>query len=240
MMEREAPPEIEAPEIQAPGSAFRWLVGSVFAVAILYLGREILIPLAVASLLTVILSPVASLLEQYIGRALGAFSVLVMTIAVLGGGIYFFAIEAGQVATEVSTYSEQIGKKISDLEKGASPVVLQVEEFIDDVNREISRFLPGREQQGNQPPAIQQLSAAPSIGEWLRPAVPFFLVLAVTVFAQDITTWINGTGGKPALAVIDFRGSGSQPFMDAFNSTLFNDLQGRTQQIKRGRQTNAL
>ena len=31
---------------------------------------------------------------------------------------------------------------------------------------------------------------------------------AVTLFAQDITTWINGAGGKPALAVIDFRGSG--------------------------------
>jgi TolB protein len=50
--------------------------------------------------------------------------------------------------------------------------------------------------------------------------------LTVTVFAQDITAWINGAGGKPALAVIDFRGSGSQQFMGAFNSTLFNDLQG--------------
>src|SRR5580704_7090759 len=51
-------------------------------------------------------------------------------------------------------------------------------------------------------------------------------LLAVTVFAQDIVTWINQSGGKPALAVIDFRGSGSQPFMAAFNSTLFDDLQG--------------
>lgn len=54
----------------------------------------------------------------------------------------------------------------------------------------------------------------------------FFLALAATVFAQDITTWITGAGGKPALAVIDFRGSGSQQLMSAFNSTLFNDLQG--------------
>ena len=52
------------------------------------------------------------------------------------------------------------------------------------------------------------------------------LALAATLFAQDITTWINGAGGKPALAVIDFRGSGSQQFMAAFNSTLFSDLQG--------------
>jgi TolB protein len=52
------------------------------------------------------------------------------------------------------------------------------------------------------------------------------LTIGVTVFAQDFTALINGLGGKPALAVIDFRGTGSQPFMSAFNSTLFSDLQG--------------
>ncbi len=51
------------------------------------------------------------------------------------------------------------------------------------------------------------------------------LTAAATMFAQDITEWIRGGGGKPALAVIDFRGSGSQQYMAAFNSTLYNDLQ---------------
>ncbi len=52
------------------------------------------------------------------------------------------------------------------------------------------------------------------------------VMTAAALFAQDITSWINGQGGKPALAVIDFRGTGtSQPFMEAFNSTLFTDLQ---------------
>ena len=52
------------------------------------------------------------------------------------------------------------------------------------------------------------------------------LMTAAALFAQDITAWINGSGGKPALAVIDFRGTGaSQPLMEAFNSTLFSDLQ---------------
>jgi TolB protein len=52
------------------------------------------------------------------------------------------------------------------------------------------------------------------------------LAVAATVFAQDIVNNIISGGGKPALAVIEFRGSGSQPFMAAFNSTLFDDLQG--------------
>jgi TolB protein len=51
------------------------------------------------------------------------------------------------------------------------------------------------------------------------------LAVAATVLAQDINIWITGAGGKPALAVTDFRGSGSQQYMSAFNSTLFSDLQ---------------
>ena len=43
---------------------------------------------------------------------------------------------------------------------------------------------------------------------------------------QDITAFISGTSQKPALALVDFRGADSQPFMAAFNSTLFNDLNG--------------
>lgn len=53
------------------------------------------------------------------------------------------------------------------------------------------------------------------------------LAVAATVFAQDIVNSILKNGGRPALAVIDFRGAGAaQPFMAAFNSTLFDDLQG--------------
>lgn len=49
---------------------------------------------------------------------------------------------------------------------------------------------------------------------------------AAVLCAQDIKTAIIGTGGKPALAVVDFRGAGdAQPLMAAFNSTLYSDLQ---------------
>jgi len=41
-----------------------------------------------------------------------------------------------------------------------------------------------------------------------------------------ITDKIIGTGGKPAIAAPSFRASGAaQPFMDAFNSTLYSDLE---------------
>jgi TolB protein len=51
--------------------------------------------------------------------------------------------------------------------------------------------------------------------------------LIATTMSAQITGVITDKGGdrKPALAVIDFKGSGSQPFMADFNSTLFGDLQ---------------
>jgi len=53
------------------------------------------------------------------------------------------------------------------------------------------------------------------------------VLVPAILFAQDITAFITQMGGgKPALAVIDFRGSGSQQFMAPFNSTLFSDLDG--------------
>jgi TolB protein len=56
---------------------------------------------------------------------------------------------------------------------------------------------------------------------------PLIAGLAVAVlFGQDIRDSIVGHGGKPALAVVDFRGTGAaQPFMSAFNTTLYTDLQ---------------
>lgn len=57
--------------------------------------------------------------------------------------------------------------------------------------------------------------------------IPALLTTVLVGVAQntDITSWISGQGGKPALAVTEFRGSGTQQFMGTFNSTLFSDLQ---------------
>jgi TolB protein len=53
-----------------------------------------------------------------------------------------------------------------------------------------------------------------------------FALAAAALLAQDIQTWITGAGGKPALALVDFRGAGeAQPLMGVFNSTVFTDLQ---------------
>jgi TolB protein len=53
----------------------------------------------------------------------------------------------------------------------------------------------------------------------------FTAILLQPVAGQDARINIAGAAGKPALAVVDFRGSGgAQPLMSTFNGTLFTDL----------------
>ncbi len=49
-------------------------------------------------------------------------------------------------------------------------------------------------------------------------------LVAGALYAQDIKTWISGSGRKPALAVIDFSGAPAN-LSSVFNTTLKNDLE---------------
>jgi len=65
----------------------------------------------------------------------------------------------------------------------------------------------------------------------MKRTILFFLLLALAVAMALAQTVIKITGGeKPSIAVPDFRGAGAaQPFMDAFNRTLFTELQNSGQ-----------
>lgn len=65
----------------------------------------------------------------------------------------------------------------------------------------------------------------------MKRTILIFLMLALALVIAMPQTVIKITGGeKPSIAVPDFRGSGSaQPLMDAFNRTLFTELQNSGQ-----------
>jgi predicted PurR-regulated permease PerM len=77
----------------------------VCATAILYCGRDVLLPITMALILAVVFSPLASLLEPYVGRVLGAVLVVLFSIAVIGVVVYFLTIELTAVADKVAEYS---------------------------------------------------------------------------------------------------------------------------------------
>src|SRR6478672_13315243 len=66
-----------------------WTVAlTAFVIAALYFGRDLLIPLALAALLTFLLSPLVTRLERWLGRFVAVLLVVVLIFSALGGAGY--------------------------------------------------------------------------------------------------------------------------------------------------------
>src|SRR5215469_9114537 len=84
------------------GRAARPSVALIVATAVLYLARGILIPLAVASILALVFSPIVNRLEHFAGRLVSAL--LLVTVALTGIILlgYFLTFELTSVAVEMT------------------------------------------------------------------------------------------------------------------------------------------
>jgi predicted PurR-regulated permease PerM len=58
---------------------------TAFVVTILYVGRQLLIPLALAAMLTFLLAPLVGYIERWIGRIAAVLIVVAMLFGVFGG-----------------------------------------------------------------------------------------------------------------------------------------------------------
>jgi predicted PurR-regulated permease PerM/methylmalonyl-CoA mutase cobalamin-binding subunit len=154
------------------------LLAIVIVTAVLYLGREILLPITMASILAIIFSPVASRLEPYFGRLLTAFLVLIVSVAVVSGLIYFLTVELTSVAVDVAGYSDNIAAKVNAL-KGQTPLWLQrVEGGIAEVEQQIdTKSTPMR---ARKTTVIQAAPAtlSPDVSEVLKPVMPVLASVA--------------------------------------------------------------
>jgi predicted PurR-regulated permease PerM len=109
----------EVVAVETPGSRELLFVAvAVVVVAGLYLGREVLIPITLAMLLSFLLAPLVNLLRRlYLGRVLSVLaSVLLalMVILALGGLI---GTQLATLAEEVPKYAQTIQQKIDTLQQ---------------------------------------------------------------------------------------------------------------------------
>src|SRR5690349_18989382 len=87
------------------GRAARPILGVIVATAVFYLGGAVLMPLALASMLAVIFSPVANRIERFVGRLMSAALIVLAAVVALIAVGYFLSVELTEVAVEVSGYS---------------------------------------------------------------------------------------------------------------------------------------
>ncbi len=97
-----------------PGVSF--FAAATLFVAILYWAQAILIPIALATLLTFLLAPMVSRLERWrLNRGLSVTVVVLLTIAMLGGTIWLAGLQVRNLVDELPRYRANIRQKVRDL-----------------------------------------------------------------------------------------------------------------------------
>src|ERR1700731_3873363 len=114
----------------------------IISTAAFYFASPVLLPLAIASIMSVVFSGLADRLEPYCGRFISAAIVVLLVIGFIAGLGYFLTIELTQVADQVSEYSDNIGNKIAALEKNTPPWLQHVKEAVTDVQRRVESANP--------------------------------------------------------------------------------------------------
>src|SRR5262245_32365890 len=147
-------------------AAIRVLLGVILATAVLYAAKDLLLPLAIAMVLAVIYSPIATRLEKAVGRALSAAAILLMTIIVLAVIVYFLTVELTSVAVRVADYSDNIAMKIASLEKNTPDWLQRVKEGITNVQHQLRWEVP------RSFSAHQTSAGLPDGGDLVKEALP--------------------------------------------------------------------
>jgi len=113
----------------------------VLIIASLNWAQAVLIPVALAILLTFLLSPLASALERMaLGRLPSVILVVVLTFSLLGGIGWIVTLQFGSLANELPKYTGNIRQKIADVRgAGKGGALEKVQKTVDEVTSEIHK-----------------------------------------------------------------------------------------------------
>ncbi len=114
--------------------------GCVLVVVVLYWAQAVLVPFAVAILLTFVLTPPVTWLQRWVGRVPAVLAVVTLVFATLGLAGWGLARQMDHLADDLPRYRANILAKIADVRgagKGGS--VEKLQETIEDIKTDLGR-----------------------------------------------------------------------------------------------------
>src|SRR4051812_47363606 len=123
---------------------------TTFVVATLYFTREILIPLALASLLTFLLSPVVTRFERWLGRIAAVLVVVALIFSAAGVGGWILTRQLVDLANKLPEYKGNIITKMHAFQVPQGGAFTKLSETVEDLKKE----LPGGS--APEPPIVTQ------------------------------------------------------------------------------------
>ena len=175
----------------------------------LYLARGVLVPIALAILLTFMVHPIVQRLTQWgLGRAMSVATVVGVLVLSLGGVAWILAVEFASLSTQMPVYRDNLIMKIGEARRlGRGGVLDRVQSAATDVARELQkdtaapappRDTPTPVVVRSEPGGLWQL---PSMVEALGGAgMVLALVIFMLIEREDLRNRLIRLGGYGRLA----------------------------------------
>ena len=132
---------VASPQRRPRGSSgLRTAAVLIVVVAVMYLAREIFIPLAFAVTLALILSPaVYGLQKLHFSRILAVLTVMVVSLVAVAGVSYILFNELVQAVGELPAYRENINKKIKSFRSPYNGALGKVQQSVTEISKELTK-----------------------------------------------------------------------------------------------------
>jgi len=184
--------------------------GCVLVIVVLYWAQAVLVPIALAVLLTFVLTPPVNWLERWIGRIPAVLTTVTLVFTVLGLAGWGLARQMDHLADDLPHYRVNILAKIADVRgAGNGGSVQKLQKTISDIRSDLGTPPAGRGA-ASRPVVItaEQLAGYSSFA-WLGPVVGPLgtagLVLAMVIFMllerRDLRDRLIGLFGHGRLSV---------------------------------------
>jgi predicted PurR-regulated permease PerM len=174
----------------------------------LYLARGVLIPIALAILLTFMVHPLVGRLSRLgLGRALSVGVVVTMLFATLGGVAWVLATELAALSTHIPAYRDNLIDKIAHVRRlGRGGTIEKAQSAVSDVAKELEKdTTPARPRPAPAPVVVESkrtgLWQLPTLIESLSGAATvILLVIFMLIEREDLRNRLIRLGGYGRLA----------------------------------------
>lgn len=182
------------PTKEASASKSLVLIAFVLAIAALFFGRELFIPLALALVFSFLLTPLVSLLEKIrFGRVPSVFAVLVLSFTLAGAVTWGVASQLVQIMVELPDYKANLDAKIQSFRRPNNGNLSKATTIVQELNKELAA-VPGQISSSQQDK--EQRTTHP-----VRP-VPVQLTEPPSNFVQDLRALLGPLAGPIETAAI--------------------------------------
>ena len=216
-----------------------WLTfaGCVLVIAVLYWAQAVLVPIALAILITFVLTPPVSWLERWIGRVAAVLAVVTLVFTILGLAGWGLARQLDHLAEDLPLYRVNILSKVRDVRgagKGGS--VEKLQETLEELKTDIEQpEKPERTAARRVVVAADPVARSTSLS-WLGPVIgplgTAALVVAMVIFMllerRDLRDRLIGLFGHGQLTVTTkaFDEAGSRVSRQLLMQSLVNLVYG--------------